>query len=672
MKKIVILLLISIALSPSFLMAQTSEEKRRVEEGKRESLQLTETHKPKEEGPPVQPIAPIDIVYFAELLPRRVAFRYDACKAFVVLMKVENQYIDLNSQIVFLKEKSFLPKKFRSEFDPMKPLRKGLAAYMFCKALNIKGGISLRLFGMNERYAVQEVAFEGIMPSGNVNDIVSGQELVSALMQAANYMVKKQEARGGKTKKRDKVRNLLVAGIAFLVVSFLSGIAMGQTSEERRRIMQEKLKALEKTELKILEGEDRLMFDYGGWINFRADNYNEDDNDTSTVDALDDMYSLDSRFWIKATLKPPVGASYKNEHSCYIRIKDIHDIERRSDDDGDYDHDGPHLDYAYLVLDVRPYWLEIGRRYFSVGQGIAYSNVSDGVELLANLQDWNLKALVSHTLPHEDNIDSSVPGWGKGSDRTYLGVEATYLGIPDHGIYGYFLMQKDDSEEWPGDDTSHDYTYDSEYFGLGSQGKILPSVHYWAEIIWETGKSYIFDSNEKKDVDAWGGDFGISYDADIYSHPNFSFEYAFGSGDADRSSVTDTVNGNASGDDKNFLYFGYLPAGYALSPRLSNLHFYKAGVLLKPLEMFRFFRNLSVGADYYQYWKDKEAGGIYDGDATISDDDIGSEIDLRASWQILSDLSCSLEYGYFMPGDAYADSADDPENYFLVTTTFTF
>lgn len=468
------------------------------------------------------------------------------------------------------------------------------------------------------------------------------------------------------------MRNLLVIGVVFIAVSFLSEMAMGQTLEEQRRIEEEKIKALRKTELEILKGEDRFVLDYGGWIDFRSDNYNEDDNNSATVDSLDDEYSLDVRFWIKGTLKPPAGTSYENEHSIYVRVKDIQSIERRSDDDEDYDHDGPHLDYAYLVLDARPIWLEIGRRYFSVGQGISYSNVNDGIELSTSFQDLNLKALVSHTLPHEDNIDASVPGWGKGSDRTYYGVEATYLGIPDQGIYGYFLMQRDDSDEWPNDDPAHDYTYDSEYYGLGAQGKILPGVHYWAEIIKETGESYIYESNEKKDVDAWGGDFGVSCDLDIYSHPNLSFEYAFGSGDEDRTSVTDTLDGNISGDDENFLYFGYLPAGYALSPRLSNLHFYKGGVLIKPLEIFHIFRNLSVGADYYKYWKDEEAGGIYDVDATLSDDDIGSEIDLRVSWQILSDLSCSLEYGYFMPGDAYPDSADDCEEYLSITTTFTF
>lgn len=190
MKKIFVLLL-CLCLFPAFLMAKT-EDDRRVEEEKRESLRPTEAGIEEGKAAP-RPIAPIDLVYFAELMPKRVTFRYDACKALVILFGVEDQYIDLDSQVAFLREKSLLPKKFEREFNPMEPLRKGLAAHMFCNALEIKGGISLRLFGMSERYALNELVYEGIMASGNVNDIVSGDELVSALMQSVNYTLKKKK-----------------------------------------------------------------------------------------------------------------------------------------------------------------------------------------------------------------------------------------------------------------------------------------------------------------------------------------------------------------------------------------------------------------------------------------------------------------------------------------------
>lgn len=144
------------------------------------------------------------------------------------------------------------------------------------------------------------------------------------------------------------------------------------------------------------------------------------------------------------------------------------------------------------------------------------------------------------------------------------------------------------------------------------------------------------------------------------------------SGDSDRIDVTNTQNGNTLGKDRNFLYFGYLPAGYAFSPRLSNIHFYKIGILLKPLEKYYSLRNLTLAIDYYRYYKDKRTGGIYDTDASMNDKDIGSEIDLTLSWQVLSDLKWVLQYGNFNPGKAYPDSANNNEKYFSLELTYTF
>ena len=199
MKKIFIIL-VMLFIFPSLLMAQSLEEKRRIEEGKRESLRPTEDRVPEEKKRTAPPLDPIDLVYFAELMMKRIAYRYDACKALVILMGVENQFIDLGSQIAFLRKKNILPKTFETEFDPTKPLRKGLTAYMFYKALDIRGGLILSLFGISERYSIKELVYQGMMSSGNVKDIVNGEELISILTQAGNYKANKHETKGGKAK----------------------------------------------------------------------------------------------------------------------------------------------------------------------------------------------------------------------------------------------------------------------------------------------------------------------------------------------------------------------------------------------------------------------------------------------------------------------------------------
>ncbi|MBN3037877.1 MAG: alginate export family protein [Candidatus Omnitrophica bacterium] len=472
-------------------------------------------------------------------------------------------------------------------------------------------------------------------------------------------------------RRENKGAFLLIIGVTLAIIMISSGKVSAQSAQEERRIEQEKRDVLAETELQILKGEKSLLFDCGGWVDYRYDNYTDDDNDSSSADTLDDEFSADVRLWLKAIFRPAADTAYTNEHSLYVRLKNLI-IERRPGDlAGGYDNDGPHLDYGYLVLDFNPLWFELGRRYFSVGRGIAYSNVNDGSAVFLELEDLSIKGFFAHTLPHEDNVDASVPGWDKESDRNFYGLETSYNVTENHDLYGYIVVQRDDSGEDP-DEPRHNYTYNSQYFGLGLEGAITQNTNYWAELIRQTGESYIFDNNQRADVDAWAGDFGMMYNWDVYSRPSLYVEYAFGTGDADRESVTDTQGGNTQGDDTNFLYFGYLPAGYTLSPRLSNIHFIKAGAILNPLEKFRFFKNFSFGVDCYRYFKYKEGGGIYDVDATLNDTDIGFEVDLTLNWQVFSDLKCSLQYGTFSPGDAYPDNTDDREEYLYTGFTFTF
>ena len=82
----------------------------------------------------------------------------------------------------------------------MEPLRKGLFAYMLYSALDVKGGITLSLFGVSERYALKELVYQGILSSGNVKDILSGDELVTTTMRAADFIAKKNRAKREKAK----------------------------------------------------------------------------------------------------------------------------------------------------------------------------------------------------------------------------------------------------------------------------------------------------------------------------------------------------------------------------------------------------------------------------------------------------------------------------------------
>lgn len=176
------------------------EQDRRVEEKKRIDLSptfpiagATQDKKSKISGDEDAPVPyPAEPIYLINLTQRRFAYRYDIAKSVTILMGMDDELLDLNAQVSYLQDQGWLPEQYQETFDPTKPLRRGLAAYIYLKMLDIKGGIALHLFGSSERYALSELAFAGIMSPGHVQDLISGQELVQMMDQAARYKVKQE------------------------------------------------------------------------------------------------------------------------------------------------------------------------------------------------------------------------------------------------------------------------------------------------------------------------------------------------------------------------------------------------------------------------------------------------------------------------------------------------
>ena len=448
------------------------------------------------------------------------------------------------------------------------------------------------------------------------------------------------------------------------------------TAEEEKLTEEEVVRELKKIPIEPPVKEEILSFRMGGWFTSIFRDYTDTDNDAEDKDLVSWSLYNDLRLWSRLT--------YQNEYSLYLRLKHAYtrrDISARSTSYKG-DHDGPHLDMAYINI-KKPNWklpldLTIGRQYLFIGRGIAYSDVHYGIKYKARFVDsLYLKTFASISDENEYNIDQSVPNYGKTNDRIFAGAELAYSGIKNNILYGYMLIQKDKNTRFPPETPTQSYRYNSEYYGLGLQSNMPKSnFNYWLEVIKEEGSSYTDTAAvglEEKDIDAWAANAGLKYAFSLPLHPTAELEYAYSSGDKDRSSVTNTRNGgNVSGSDTNFLYFGSYFAGYALAPRLSNMHLYKLDFSFRPLEKFKFGKGIACGFKYFKYLKDKKTGGIYDTDATLNSIDIGQEANFYFYWRLSKKLMWSNRYGIFFPGDAYPTSTNNNTQYFYTRFTINF
>jgi hypothetical protein len=71
---------------------------------------------------------------------------------------------------------------------PGEHLRKGQLAYMIVKACGIKGGLTMMLTGVSERYALRECIFLDLLVRGSTGNYVSGLELLGSMGRAEKYL----------------------------------------------------------------------------------------------------------------------------------------------------------------------------------------------------------------------------------------------------------------------------------------------------------------------------------------------------------------------------------------------------------------------------------------------------------------------------------------------------
>ncbi len=140
---------------------------------------------------------PADNQYIRDLADMRCVTFEDGCRAIMMLRTgdiPEGTFADIFEELA---AEGIVKQKWHS--DTAKLLDKGRIAYLVCKTLGIKGGLTTRLFGMSERYALRALVDKKIMVKGEPVKYVSGGELLGIIFRAQK--VKEERASKAAAKK---------------------------------------------------------------------------------------------------------------------------------------------------------------------------------------------------------------------------------------------------------------------------------------------------------------------------------------------------------------------------------------------------------------------------------------------------------------------------------------
>jgi len=425
----------------------------------------------------------------------------------------------------------------------------------------------------------------------------------------------------------------------------------------------------------------QALFDYGGW--FRSSYFVTDENNDRDFDGHNDgtraFRQQQSRFWSSLTLH--------QTHQFYVRLKtDYIDWNGDTSYDGrNSDLLGPNLErFWYNFRLSKAQWVtgytpgdfdldfKIGRDYVELGNGLSLSSPLDAAMLTTYYKDIRVLTFGALSIPSSNNIDSSVPD-NPNESRRFGGVQFNFDHWSEQQPFMYYYIQEDQDYGMVRDFQS--YGYDSQYLGLGSRGRFFHrDLQYGCELVSEFGKSHAWTDDEPapQTIQAWAFDTELRYLIPDQAKSQLSAEYIFASGDGDRTySPTNTIGGNAPHTkDTSFNAWGYRNTGLVLAPEISNIHIIRVGAATFPLYQVAQCDKLRVGTDVFCYHKQHSDGAMSDGLSYLQEGYVGSEWDVYFDWRLTSDLSLTLRYGYFLPGDAFASDHDRQLVFTGVTLNF--
>jgi hypothetical protein len=462
-------------------------------------------------------------------------------------------------------------------------------------------------------------------------------------------------------------------GLALAFSLGLAATALAQ--DEGRRVYEEQLRV--KLDQQVPEARE-VAVDAGGWLSVALFKY-----DDVALRKFRTLRQYELRAWAHANIQ--------GVHQFYVRALGAYDDwNSGSQPEGDDENDcrDVEIERAWYQFDLGQLLrnqtgkqppvglrIKVGRAFAEIGTALVLSMPLDMIQFDLSVGNLEVMALLGKTIAeHPNSIDESDAVYDH-QRRCFWGIQAAYTGFSHHRPFAYFLSQDDHTKPDPWD-VEQGYDYSSRYIGVGCQGTLLtPNLHYMVEVVGELGQTYsegVAQGQGRDRICAMAATARLEYYFQARTQPRVEVEYMYGSGDSDRRlSTNSTVGGNLAGTkDYAFNAFGFRDTGIAFAPRISNIHIYKVGASFFPFEDIELLRRMEVGTKAFFYHKADQSGPVSDTTATNPARWLGWEWDVYCDWRLTSDLTWTVRYGMFQPGEAFEDEGCRHFLYTAITYSF--
>lgn len=126
-----------------------------------------------------------DVEFWHALQTRPLATNDDAFHGLLICLDGSDASTDYAARVSALKQRGMLPANFNGHAD--EAIERGTLAVALVKALNLKGGLTMHLFGASPRYAVRELMYRRIYPESSESQLFSGADLLGVMGRVEDF-----------------------------------------------------------------------------------------------------------------------------------------------------------------------------------------------------------------------------------------------------------------------------------------------------------------------------------------------------------------------------------------------------------------------------------------------------------------------------------------------------